>query len=69
MIRKRQKLELDLEWLRNWFVLTTGEKQVIALVVAIAIVGLVARYLHLRSERADAYEPHGLEQVAQRGMR
>lgn len=69
VIRKRQKLELDLAWLRNWFVLTADEKRVIALIVAIAIVGVIARYLHLRGERADAYEPQGLGLVAQGGMR
>jgi hypothetical protein len=64
MPKKRQRLEIDWEWLKAWFDLAPGERGFLAGVLAIALVGLVARYLHLRHETPQPYSPAGIEQAA-----
>ena len=39
------------------FALTGEERLVLGALVAIALVGIVARYLHLKSEQAEPYQP------------
>lgn len=63
MIPKRKKLEFDFTWLRAWFDLTAQERVLVAGILAIALVGVAARYLYLRSEKAEVYTPAGLEQA------
>ena len=46
---------------RSWFVLTPQELLFLGGVLAILLIGLVARYLHLKSEQAEPYTPAGLE--------
>ena len=64
---KRKRLEIDLEWLKAWFDLAPGERKFIAGVLAIALVGIVARYLYLKGEKPQPYQPAGLEHVAKGG--
>ena len=66
-VKARKRLNLDWAWLRSWFMLTADEKKVLAGIVAIVLVGLAARYLHLRNEQPEPYQPAGLEQNAPRG--
>ncbi len=67
MVKARKRLEFDWAWLRSWFMLTADEKKVLAGIAAIVLVGLAARYLHLRNEQPEPYQPAGLEQDAPRG--
>jgi hypothetical protein len=43
----------------RWFGLTAEEKRFLAGLLAIALTGLVARYVHLRREAAEPYQPAG----------
>lgn len=65
MTAKRRRLEFDLRWLRAWFDLTAGEKKFVAGILAIALIGLVARYFHLKNLRPEPYQPEGIRQAAQ----
>lgn len=67
MVKARKRLEFDWGWLRSWFMLTADEKKVLAGIATVVLVGLIARYLHLRGERPEPYQPAGLEQDAARG--
>ena len=60
MKRNRQ---VDLSWLRSWFSLAPDERKIIAGILAIALLGLVARYVHLRSQHPDPIQPAGVEQA------
>ena len=51
--------------LRPWFALTVQERWFIAGILAIVLVGLAARWAHLRGERPVAYQPVGVEEGAQ----
>jgi hypothetical protein len=67
MPKARRRIEIDWEWLRAWFDLAPGERRFLAGVLAIALVGLAARYLHLKHESPQPYAPPGLEQAANGG--
>lgn len=67
MSAKRRKLEFDWSWLRAWFDLTGDERLFVGGIIAIALVGLFARYLHLKNEKPAPYQPPGVEAMAQRG--
>ena len=60
MKRNRQ---VDLRWLRSWFSLAPDERKMIAGILVIALIGLVARYVHLRNQRPDPIQPEGVEQA------
>lgn len=45
------------------FWLTNQEKSYIMVVCTIFLIGLVARYFHLKNEMPEAYVPAGLEEV------
>lgn len=42
------------------FVLTRGEVRLVAAILAIFVIGLAARYWHLKNERPAAFEPQGV---------
>jgi hypothetical protein len=63
MPKRRKRLEIDLQWLKAWFDLAPGERGALAGILAIALVGLVARYLHLKREAPEPYQPAGVEQA------
>lgn len=58
-----RKDRFETGWLRAWFLLTRDERRFVAAIVLIFLIGLTARYLHLRSEKAEAYTPAGLERT------
>ncbi|HPF98668.1 MAG TPA: hypothetical protein PLE77_01270 [Kiritimatiellia bacterium] len=66
-MKAKKHLEFDWSWLRSWFMLTADERKVLAGIVAIVLVGLIARHLHLRNERPEPYQPAGLERDIARG--
>jgi len=45
--------------LKAWFALTVQERWLLAGVLAVFLVGLAARYLHLRQESPEPYHPEG----------
>jgi hypothetical protein len=53
----------------GWFRLSPEERGFIGGILLIALIGLVARHLHLRSQRADRYQPAGLENTTQGARR
>jgi hypothetical protein len=59
----RKKTGVDLRWLRAWFDLAPDERKFVAGILAIALVGMVARYVHLRNEKPETCRPEGAEQV------
>lgn len=54
---KIKKASWDARWLRAWFSMTADERLVVAGILAIALVGLSARYWHLKHQQAEPYEP------------
>lgn len=65
----REKSRVDLSWLRSWFDLAPGERKFLAGILAIALVGLVARYVHLKNQKPEPVVPQGMEQAGQAGGR
>ena len=49
--------------LRAWFDLAPDERKFVAGILAIALVGLVARYIHLKNQKPEAIVPEGVEQA------
>ncbi len=49
-------------FVRLWFGLTASERLYIAVVLLIALIGLAARYAHLKKERSEPFDPAELEQ-------
>ncbi len=49
--------------LRAWFFLTYHERLFLAGILVILLIGIVARYFHLKGENPNPYNPKGLEQV------
>ena len=47
----------DARWVRAWFTMTPDERLFVAGILAIALVGLSARYWHLKHQQAEPYEP------------
>lgn len=41
----------------RWFGLTREERRLLATIIAIATVGMIARYVHLSRQTADVYAP------------
>ena len=66
-MKAKKRLEFDWGGLRSWFMLTADERKVLAGIIAVVLVGLIARYLHLRNERPVPYQPAGLEREIARG--
>ena len=60
---------IDLRWIRAWFDLAPGERKFMAGILAIAVVGLAARYIHLRNQRPESVAPQGVEQAGRGGER
>ncbi len=58
---------IDLSWLRSWFDLAPGERKFLAGILAIALVGLVARYVHLKNQKPGPVDPPGVGQAARAG--
>ncbi|MCX6998438.1 MAG: hypothetical protein NTV49_15490 [Kiritimatiellaeota bacterium] len=54
---------------RLWalFELTAEERLFVLGLLAIVLVGLAARYAHLRRQRAEPYQPAGVEQSGEAG--
>ncbi|MFH0953364.1 MAG: hypothetical protein V1873_03445 [Verrucomicrobiota bacterium] len=63
MTAQRRKLEIDLRWLRAWFDLTADERKFVAGILVIAVIGLAARYFHLKNQKAEPYQPEGVRQA------
>ena len=63
MRRARKKSGVDLSWLRAWFDLAPDERKFMAGILAIALVGLWARYVHLKNQKPEAIAPEGVEQA------
>ena len=58
---------IDLSWLRSWFDLAPDERKFMAGILAIALVGLVARYVHLKNQKPEPVAPQGVEQAGRAG--
>ena len=58
-----KKSKIDLRWLRAWFDLAPDERKFMAGILAIALVGLWARYVHLKNQKPEAIAPEGVEQA------
>lgn len=58
---------IDLCWLRSWFDLAPDERKIIAGILAIALVGLVARYVYLKNQKPEPMAPEGAEQAGRAG--
>jgi hypothetical protein len=56
-----RKSGVDLSWLRAWFDLSPSERKCVAGILAIALVGLVARFVHLRNQKPEFYQPEEVE--------
>jgi hypothetical protein len=54
-------------YLMAWFYLNPKERLYLVLVILIALIGITARHLHLKSEKAVSYHPEGIEQSATGG--
>jgi hypothetical protein len=63
----RENSKVDLSWLRSWFDLAPDERKFVAGIMAIALVGLVARYVHLKNQKPEPIAPEGVEQAARAG--
>ena len=63
----REKSGVDLSWLRSWFDLAPDERKFVAGILAIALVGLVARYVHLKHQTPEPVAPEGVEQAGRAG--
>lgn len=50
-----------------WFALTKEERWLLAGVLGLALLGLTARYLHLRGQTAEPIVPPGLSQAEPSG--
>lgn len=61
------KSGVDLRWLRSWFDLAPDERTFVAGILAIALVGLVARYVHLKNQKPEPIAPEGVEQAGREG--
>ena len=48
-------------WARAWFALTPEERKFIGGILLIFIIGLIARYTYLKSEKPEPYTPAGVE--------
>ena len=53
-------------WLVSTFALTREEKLLLATVLGVALVGLVARYVHLRGLKPEPYTPPNLPTAVSR---
>jgi hypothetical protein len=60
MIPKKKKLELDLDWLKSWFDFAPEERLLLAGILAIALIGLTARYMYLTRQQPEICQPSGL---------
>ena len=49
-----------LSHLRSWFVLTKEERIALATVLVIALIGLLARYQHLKNQKPESTEKQEL---------
>ena len=58
---------IDLRWLRSWFDLAPDERKFLAAILAIALVGLAARYVHLKNQKPEPVVPQGVEQAGRAG--
>jgi hypothetical protein len=63
----RKKSGVDLSWLRAWFDLAPDERKFVAGILAIALVGLLARYVHLKNQKSEPIAPEGVEQAGSAG--
>ena len=62
-----KKSKVDLSWVRSWFDLAPDERKFVAGILAIALVGLVARYVHLKNQKPEPTAPEGVEQAGRAG--
>jgi len=58
-----RKSGVDLSWLRAWFDLAPDERKFVAGILAIALIGLLARYVHLKNQKPEPIVPEGVEQT------
>ena len=63
----RKKSGVDLSWVRSWFDLAPDERKFVAGILAIALVGLVARYVHLKNQKPEPVTPEGVAQASRAG--
>lgn len=61
MTQKRSKA---IRWIENCFILTARERLLIGFILFIFLLGLVARYHHLKKQTSKSYD--GPENVTQR---
>jgi hypothetical protein len=57
MRRAPKKTEMDLRWLKAWFDLAPDERKLAVGILAIALVGLLARYVYLKHQTPEPIEP------------
>jgi hypothetical protein len=61
-----KKSDIDLRWLKAWFDLAPDERKLVAGILAIALVGLVARHMHLKNQKPESIAPE-IAQPMERG--
>ena len=57
MVGKKQEVTTIF---RAWFSLTRQEQLLLSAVLAIILVGVTARYFHLKNEKPEPYDPEGI---------
>jgi hypothetical protein len=62
--RRRFYYRAMVKRLERWFALTREERLLVLSIIAIALIGTVARAWHLKHRTAQPYHPPGLEQEA-----
>lgn len=67
MAGQRENQRSALRRLGALFELTAEERLFVLGLLAIVLVGLAARYAHLRRQRAESYQPAGVEQAGETG--
>lgn len=67
-VKPKKKLEMELGWLTSCFDFAPRERLLLGGILAIAVIGLTTRYLHLRNQRPEPYEPAGLRPAMPGGV-
>ena len=58
---QRTKELISTGWVRAWFAFTPEERKFIGGILLIFVIGLIARYHYLKSEKPEPYSPAGVE--------
>ncbi len=57
------KKKIEQNFLHAWFAMTHHERLFLGGILLILLVGITARYFHLKNEKPERYDPFALEQV------